>query len=100
MSTVVRSPRCGGSLSVVAFAIYPIAAALFRTADIPKRLIPATIALCAFTFTMTALPATPAPLPLWVAAWASGAQVGLMTLTAMRLRRGPRARSCWRGSQP
>jgi len=50
----------GVSLFVVAFAIYPIAAALFRTADIPKRLIPATIALGAFTFTMTALPGTPA----------------------------------------
>ena len=29
------------------------------------------------------------PLPLWVAAWASGAYVGLMTLVAMRLRRVP-----------
>ncbi len=50
----------GVSLFVVAFAIYPIAASLFRTADIPQRLIPATIALGAFTFTMTALPGTPA----------------------------------------
>jgi H+/gluconate symporter-like permease len=50
----------GVSLFVVAFAIYPIAANLFREADIPKRLIPATIALGAFTFTMTALPGTPA----------------------------------------
>ncbi|WP_119154960.1 GntP family permease [Caldimonas tepidiphila] len=50
----------GVSLFVVAFAVYPIAAALFRAADIPKRLIPATIALGAFTFTMTALPGTPA----------------------------------------
>ncbi|WP_191082655.1 GntP family permease [Roseococcus microcysteis] len=50
----------GVSLFVVAFAIYPIAASLFREADIPKRLIPATIALGAFTFTMTALPGTPA----------------------------------------
>ena len=50
----------GVSLFVVAFAIYPIAASLFRQADIPKRLIPATIALGAFTFTMTALPGTPA----------------------------------------
>jgi H+/gluconate symporter-like permease len=50
----------GVSLFVVAFAVYPIAAALFREADIPKRLIPATIALGAFTFTMTALPGTPA----------------------------------------
>lgn len=50
----------GVSLFVVAFAVFPIAAALFREADIPKRLIPATIALGAFTFTMTALPGTPA----------------------------------------
>lgn len=50
----------GVSLFVVAFAVYPIAAALFREADVPKRLIPGTIALGAFTFTMTALPGTPA----------------------------------------
>ena len=50
----------GVSLFVVAFAVFPIAAALFQQAQIPKRLIPATIALGAFTFTMTALPGTPA----------------------------------------
>lgn len=50
----------GVSLFVVAFAIYPIAKKLFSEADIPKRLIPATIALGSFTFTMTALPGTPA----------------------------------------
>ena len=50
----------GVSLFVVAFAVYPIATALFRQADLPKRLIPGTIALGAFTFTMTALPGTPA----------------------------------------
>ncbi|MEO8015292.1 MAG: GntP family permease [Polaromonas sp.] len=50
----------GVSLFVVAFAVYPIAAELFRAAQLPKRLIPATIALGAFTFTMTALPGTPA----------------------------------------
>jgi H+/gluconate symporter-like permease len=33
---------------------------LFQQAQVPKRLIPATIALGAFTFTMTALPGTPA----------------------------------------
>ena len=32
---------------------------LFRQANIPKRLIPGTIALGAFTFTMDALPGTP-----------------------------------------
>ena len=50
----------GVSLFVVAFAIYPIANSLFREADIPKRLLPAAIALGSFTFTMTALPGTPA----------------------------------------
>ena len=50
----------GVSAFVVAFAIFPVAAALFRTADIPKRLIPGTLALGAFTFTMSALPGTPA----------------------------------------
>ena len=50
----------GVSLFVVAFAVWPIASALFREAELPKVLIPATIALGAFTFTMTALPGTPA----------------------------------------
>ena len=50
----------GVSLFVVAFAIFPIAAALFRDANVPKRLIPGAIALGAFTFTMSALPGTPA----------------------------------------
>ena len=50
----------GVSLFVVGFAVYPIAAALFRELDIPKRLIPGAIALGALTFTMTALPGTPA----------------------------------------
>ena len=50
----------GVSAFVVAFAIVPVAAALFRTADIPKRLMPGAMALGAFTFTMSALPGTPA----------------------------------------
>ncbi len=49
----------GVSLFVVAFAVYPFAANLFREANIPKRLIPGTIALGAITFTMDALPGTP-----------------------------------------
>ena len=49
----------GVSLFVVAFAIYPLAAVLFRQSEIPKRLLPATIALGSFTFTMDALPGTP-----------------------------------------
>ena len=50
----------GVSLFVVAFAVFPVAAALFRQAAVPHRLIPPAIALGAFTFTMTALPGTPA----------------------------------------
>jgi H+/gluconate symporter-like permease len=50
----------GVSLFVVAFAVYPIAASMFERAKLPRTLIPASIALGAFTFTMTALPGTPA----------------------------------------
>ncbi|WP_397568910.1 GntP family permease [Schlesneria sp. T3-172] len=46
----------GVSLFVVVFTVFPLAVALFQQADLPKRLIPASIALGAFTFTMTALP--------------------------------------------
>ena len=49
----------GGSGFVAVFAVYPFAAEMFRRADIPKRLIPATIGLGALTFTMDALPGTP-----------------------------------------
>lgn len=49
----------GVSLFVVAFTAWPLARALFIQTGLPARLIPATIALGAFTFTMTALPGTP-----------------------------------------
>src|SRR6187455_2095457 len=49
----------GVSLFVVVFAVYPFAAEMFRQARIPKRLIPGTIALGAFSFTMDALPGSP-----------------------------------------
>lgn len=49
----------GVSLFVVAFALYPFAVELFKLANIPRRLIPATIALGAFTFTMDAMPGSP-----------------------------------------
>lgn len=49
----------GVSLFVVVFAVYPLALALFKEANITRRLIPGTVALGAFTFTMTAVPGTP-----------------------------------------
>lgn len=49
----------GVSLFVVVFAVYPFAAEMFRQSGIPKRLIPCTVALGAFSFTMDAMPGTP-----------------------------------------
>ncbi|WP_298399319.1 GntP family permease [Sphingobium sp.] len=49
----------GVSVFVAVFAVYPFAAEMFRRADIPKRLVPATIGLGAITFTMDAVPGTP-----------------------------------------
>jgi H+/gluconate symporter-like permease len=48
----------GVSLFVVVFAVFPVSRSLFRQAGLPRRLIPATIGLGSFTFTMTALPGT------------------------------------------
>ncbi len=99
----------GVSLFVVAFAIYPIAASLFRQADIPKRLIPATVGLGAFTFTMTALPGTPAiqnaiPMPYFgttpFAAPGIGILAALIMFTAGQWwlsRRAARARTAGEG---
>ena len=50
----------GVSLFVAFFVLAPMAQALFRAADIPNRLMPAAIALGTSTFTMSALPGTPA----------------------------------------
>lgn len=50
----------GVSLFVVAFVAWPLAQALFARSGTAPELIPASIALGAFTFTMTALPGTPA----------------------------------------
>ncbi|MFL0803599.1 MAG: GntP family permease [Agarilytica sp.] len=43
----------GVSLFVVAFSVYPMAMSLFRDANIPHRLIPATLGFGSVTFTMT-----------------------------------------------
>jgi H+/gluconate symporter-like permease len=50
----------GVSLFVVAFCVYPIALSLYAQAGIHKKYIPGAIAIGSFTFTMTALPGTPA----------------------------------------
>ena len=78
----------GVSLFVVAFAIYPIAASLFRDSGIPKRLIPGTIALGAFTFTMSALPGSPAiqnaiPMPFFGTTSFAAPVLGVITAAIM-----------------
>jgi H+/gluconate symporter-like permease len=50
----------GVSLFVAFFVLAPMARELFRVADIPYRLMPAAIALGTSTFTMSAMPGTPA----------------------------------------
>src|SRR5215469_2175306 len=50
----------GVSLFVAFFVLAPMAQALFQTARIPHRLMPAALALGTSTFTMSALPGTPA----------------------------------------
>lgn len=49
----------GVSLFVAFFVLAPMGLALFRAAGIPRRLMPAAIALGTSTFTMSALPGTP-----------------------------------------
>ena len=49
----------GVSVFVAFFVLVPMAEQMFRAADIPRRLMPATICLGAFTFTMSALPGSP-----------------------------------------
>lgn len=50
----------GVSLFVALFVLAPMGMALFRQANVPRRLMPAAIALGTFTFTMSAMPGSPA----------------------------------------
>jgi H+/gluconate symporter-like permease len=50
----------GVSLFVAMFVIAPMGQALFRAANIPNRLLPAAVMLGTATFTMSALPGSPA----------------------------------------
>ncbi|MGA8956452.1 MAG: GntP family permease, partial [Pseudolabrys sp.] len=49
----------GVSVFVAFFVLVPMAQTMFKSADLPRRLLPATIGLGAFTFTMSALPGSP-----------------------------------------
>ncbi|MCM3904060.1 MAG: GntP family permease [Pyrinomonadaceae bacterium] len=49
----------GVSVFVAFFVLVPMAQEMFRAANIPRRLLPATVGLGAFTFTMSVMPGTP-----------------------------------------
>lgn len=49
----------GLSVFVVAFVMYPFGVVVFKKADIPKRLLPATLWMGIFSFAMVSLPGTP-----------------------------------------
>jgi H+/gluconate symporter-like permease len=49
----------GVSVFVAFFVLVPMAENMFRNANLPRRLMPATIGLGAFTFTMSVMPGTP-----------------------------------------
>lgn len=78
----------GVSLFVVVFAVYPIALALFKEANVTRRLLVPTFALGAFTFTMTAIPGTPQiqnliPMEYFHTKPTSGMIIGIVTSLIM-----------------
>jgi H+/gluconate symporter-like permease len=78
----------GVSLFDAFFVLAPMAQALFRAADIPRRLMPAAIALGTSTFTMTAFPGTPAiqnaiPMPFFGTTPFAAPGLGIIASTIM-----------------
>lgn len=78
----------GVSLFVAFFVIVPMAQSLFRAADIPQRLIPATVILGTSTFTMSALPGTPSiqnaiPMPFFGTTLFAAPGLGLIASAIM-----------------
>src|SRR5215475_6748888 len=78
----------GVSLFVAFFVLAPMAEALFRVAAIPRRLMPAAIALGTSTFTMSALPGTPAiqnaiPMPFFGTTPFAAPGLGVMAAAIM-----------------
>jgi H+/gluconate symporter-like permease len=78
----------GVSLFVAIFVIVPMAQELFKAADIPRRLMPAAVALGTMTFTMSALPGTPAlqnaiPMPFFGTTPFAAPGLGIIAATIM-----------------
>ncbi len=78
----------GVSLFVAFFVLAPMGLALFRASGIPRRLLPAAIALGTSTFTMSALPGTPAiqnaiPMPFFGTTPFAAPGLGLIAAAVM-----------------
>jgi H+/gluconate symporter-like permease len=78
----------GASLFVAFFVLAPMAETLFRAADIPHRLMPAALTLGTSTFTMSALPGTPAiqnaiPMPFFGTTPFAAPALGVIASTIM-----------------
>ena len=78
----------GVSLFVAFFVLAPMAQELFRSAAIPRRLMPATIVLGTSTFTMSALPGTPSiqnaiPMPFFGTAPFAAPGLGIIASLVM-----------------
>ncbi len=78
----------GVSLFVAMFVIAPMGQALFRAADIPNRLLAPAVALGTTTFTMTAMPGTPAiqnaiPMPFFGTTAFAAPGLGLIASAVM-----------------
>src|SRR6516162_7774045 len=78
----------GVSLFVAFFVLSPMAQVLFRGAAVPRRLMPAAIALGTSTFTMSALPGTPSiqnaiPMPFFGTTPFAAAGLGIIAAAIM-----------------
>jgi len=78
----------GVSLFVAFFVLAPMAHALFRAGNVPSRLMPAALALGTSTFTMTALPGSPAiqnaiPMPFFGTTAFAAPGLGLIAAVIM-----------------
>ena len=73
----------GISALVIAFTMYPLTLAVFKRANMPRRLIPGAIAAGCFTFAAAALPGTPqtlnvTPIPYLGTTVTAGAAIGII----------------------
>jgi H+/gluconate symporter-like permease len=74
----------GVSVFVAFFVLVPMAEDIFRSANLPRRLMPATIGLGAFTFTMSVMPGTPSinnaiPMPFFGTTAFAAPGIGLIS---------------------